>query len=95
MIQLGQRSDLHFDEHEGYLIWTEQIRDKLWFNKASQDLMIYDTSKRKKYRITTNEILYNPVFSPNGEQIAVFSMPILIVRTVGIVRAFTLAVSMD
>ena len=74
IVQLGQRSDLHFDEHGGYLLWTEQTRDTLWFNKATQDLIIYDTSKKKKYRLTKNQILYNPVFSPTGEQIAVFSM---------------------
>lgn len=74
LVTLGKRSDLHFDEYGGYLIWTEQIRDRLWFNKSSQDLMLYDTSQKKKYRLTNNETLYNPIFSNDGEHIVAFSM---------------------
>ena len=74
VVVLGSRSDLHFDEHGGYLIWTEQIRDKMWYNKASQDLILYDSVQKKRYRLTEKQTLYNPIFSSDGEHIAVFSM---------------------
>ena len=73
IIQLGQQTDRHFDVFEGYLIWTEQKTDLIWKNKASQDLILYDMEAKRKYQLSKDDILYNPIFSPDGSEIAVFS----------------------
>jgi len=74
IITLGKMTDVHFDEHEGYIIWTEQKKDLIWRNRIHQDLYILNIESMKKHRLTKGEIIYSPVFSPDGLNIAFMKM---------------------
>ncbi len=52
------------------LVWAEKFSDPLWENINYADIIAYDITDKKRYRLTTKQHLFVPSISPSGTKIA-------------------------
>ncbi|MDD4645344.1 MAG: hypothetical protein PHY99_05080, partial [Bacteroidales bacterium] len=67
----GTMEDAGFSYGNGKLVWSELIQDIRWENRSWSDLFIYDFGSDHTTRFTSSQRYFSPVFSSDGENIAV------------------------
>lgn len=69
----GFIEDAGFSYSHEKLVWTELVQDPRWENRSWSEIFMYDLKTDRKKRLTRGVRYFSPVFSPEGDRIAVIN----------------------
>ncbi|OQY36050.1 MAG: hypothetical protein B6229_10805 [Spirochaetaceae bacterium 4572_7] len=74
---------------DNFIAFSEMSSDIRWEKRGYSDIYIYNTDTKDKVRLTSNQRYFKPVFSTNGERLAVIQFDYNRVPSVVVLNSFS------